>query len=121
NFSQKKIKKMNKKDVIAKEDLEEYYNRCRKIKFKNEDEENYNSLISIFENIYDSDFSLATTYTKGGHHCYQGKIRSIDDYIKLCKYYFPDSTLKEICNTMIEYVKNYKKENPPFRLFYCPN
>ena len=112
---------MNKKEVITKEDLEKYYNECRKIKFKNEDKENYKSLLSIFKNIHDPNYSLATTYTRGGHHCYSCKIRSIDDYINLCKYYFPNSTLKEICTTIVEYVKNHKKEYPPFRLYYCPN
>lgn len=94
---------MNKRDVITKEDLEEYYNKCRKIRFGDDVKEvNYNSLKAIFDNIRNANESLATFYIKGGHHCNRKKIRSLDDYIRLCKYYFPNCTLKDILQTIMD-------------------
>lgn len=111
---------MGKRDVKTKEDLELYYNKVRKIKFSDEDVEDdptiIESLRSIYINIYKEYDSKCTKYTRGGHHCNKDRRRSLDDYIKLCKYYFPESTLSEIIMTFIELCKEFGMV-----LAYCPN
>lgn len=60
--------------------------------------------------------SLPTVYVREGYHCDDERRRSVDDYIKLCKYYFPDVSVKDICNNMF---KLLIKEKTYLR--YCPN
>lgn len=112
---------MNKSQVKTKEDLEEYYSKVRKIRFKEEDLK-FNSVKQLFARYVKRD-SNDTYYKKGSQHCYAGKNRSIDDFIVIAKNYFPNLTVKEI---LLE-IKDFQNEkvdigygtfNHPF-LSYC--
>lgn len=112
---------MNKSQVETKEDLEEYYSKVRKIRFKEEDLK-FNSVKQLFARYVKRD-SNDTYYKKGSQHCYAGKNRSIDDFIVIAKNYFPNLTVKEI---LLE-IKDFQNEkvdigygtfNHPF-LSYC--
>lgn len=114
---------MNKGDVKDLGTLEEYYNRVRKIKFSDEIQ------IESLEDIYNNLFTLQrigkqqrpTFFTRGKLQCASGRYRSIDDFLKLVKKYFPDTTLKEAFIFLKEKEEHFKKENLRQCLRYCPN
>ena len=110
---------MKKSEVNTKEDLENYYNTCRKIKFR-KDTEVPKSIRSILKRIldYQDGGSEATVYAREGHHCHKDKSRSLDDVIKICKYYFPNHTIKQIIKSILKYQKTFEKD---FYFSYCPN
>ena len=95
---------MNKSQVKTKEDLEEYYSKVRKIRFKEEDLK-FNSIKELFARYVKRD-SNDTYYKKGSQHCYAGRNRSIDDFIVIAKNYFPNLTVKEI---LLE-IKDFQNE-----------
>ena len=109
---------MNKKQVKTKEDLEEYYNKCRKIKFAEETEEPKNALQVIKRLLnYEGD-SERTVFTRGGHNCDPYKYRSLDDVIKIVKYYYPKKKIKDIIKTILKYQSSFEDG---FYFGYCPN
>lgn len=109
---------MNKKEVKTKEDLEEYYNKCRKIKFAEGTDKPKNTLQVIKRILgYDGD-SEKTVFTKGGHNCYSNKYRSLDDVIKIVKYYYPKKKIKDIIKTILKYQESFCYN---FYFGYCPN
>ena len=85
---------MNKSQVETKEDLELYYSKVRKIRFKEEDLK-FNSVKELFARYVKRD-SNDTYYKKGTQHCNIDRYRSIDDFIVIAKNYFPNLTVKEI-------------------------
>lgn len=91
--------RISKIKVTTKEDIEQYYSHCRKIRFA--DEYKPESLKEVFEIINTPDIS-ATFHSRGASHCEKYRARSIDDYIKASKFYFPDKTVKEIVQGMID-------------------
>ena len=95
---------MNKSQVKTKEDLELYYSKVRKIRFKEEDLV-FNSVKELFARYVKRD-SNDTYYKKGSQHCYAGRNRSIDDFIVIAKNYFPNLTVKEI---LLE-IKDFQNE-----------
>ena len=95
---------MNKSQVETKEDLELYYSKVRKIRFKEEDLK-FNSINELFARYVKRD-SNDTYYKKGTQHCIPGKHRSIDDFIVIAKNYFPNLTVKEI---LLE-IKDFQNE-----------
>ena len=95
---------MNKSQVETKEDLELYYSKVRKIRFKEEDLK-FNSVKELFARYIKRD-SNDTYYKKGRQHCYAGRNRSIDDFIVIAKNYFPNLTVKEI---LLE-IKDFQNE-----------
>lgn len=111
---------MRKIDVITKEDLETYYNKCRKIKFKNNVK--IKSYYDICKNILIKDNSLETVYIRNGHHCDKNKYRSLNDVIIIFKHYFPKITICKIFNEIFKYedhiYDNYKKY---LAFGYCSN
>ena len=114
---------MNKSQVKTKEDLELYYSKVRKIRFKEEDLK-FNSINELFARYVKRD-SNDTYYKKGSQHCYAGRNRSIDDFIVIAKNYFPNLTVKEI---LLE-IKDFQNEKVDVGygslnyayLGYCPN
>lgn len=99
---------MNKKQVKTKEDLELYYTKCRKIKFV-EGTPLPNSIRNILERILDYEGDgERTVFIRGGHNCYANKYRSLDDVIKICKYYYPKKTIKDIINEILKYQKTFQ-------------
>lgn len=109
---------MNKKQVKTKEDLEEYYNKCRKIKFVEGTDKPKNTL-QVIKRILDYDGSSErTVFTRGGHNCYVDKSRSLDDIIKIVKYYYPKKTIKDIIAAILKYQKSFDYN---FCFAYCPN
>lgn len=114
---------MNKNQVKTKEDLELYYSKVRKIRFKEEDLK-FNSVKELFARYVKGD-SNDTYYKKGTQHCGTGRNRSIDDFIIIAKNYFPNLTVKEI---LLE-IKDFQNEkvNTGYGTFryaylgYCPN
>lgn len=86
---------MKKNDVKNEKDLEEYYSKCRKIKFKNFEPK---TLRDVF---YGITIGKETTFTRGGYQCDKNKYRSIDDYIKIAKFYYPNLTLKDILQEVV--------------------
>jgi len=95
---------MNKSQVKTKEDLEEYYSKVRKIRFKEEDLK-FNSIKELFNRYVRRDVN-DTYYKKGTQHCSTGRNRSIDDFIVIAKNYFPNLTVKEI---LLE-IKDFQNE-----------
>ena len=95
---------MNKSQVETKEDLELYYSKVRKIRFKEEDLK-FNSIKELFARYIKRD-SNDTYYKKGTQHCSTGRNRSIDDFIIIAKNYFPSLTVKEI---LLE-IKDFQNE-----------
>ena len=91
---------MNKKQVKTKEDLEEYYNKCRKIKFVEGTLKPKNTL-QVIKRIL-------------GYN----KYRSLDDVIKIVKYYYPKKKIKDIIKTILKYQKSFDYD---FYFGYCPN
>ena len=109
---------MNKKQVKTKEDLEEYYNKCRKIKFVEGTIKPKNTLQVIKRVLgYEGD-SEKTVFTRGGHNCYSNKYRSLDDVIKIVKYYYPKKKIKDIIKSILKYQKTFDYK---FYFGYCPN
>jgi len=95
---------MNKSQVETKEDLELYYSKVRKIRFKEEDLK-FNSVKELFARYIKRD-SNDIYYKKGRQHCSTGRNRSIDDFIVIAKNYFPNLTVKEI---LLE-IKDFQNE-----------
>ena len=109
---------MNKKQVKTKEDLEEYYNKCRKIKFV-EGTPKPNNTLQVIKRVLDYEgASERTIFTRGGHNCYSNKYRSLDDVIKIVKYYYPKKSIKDIIKTILKYQKTF---DYGFYFGYCPN
>ena len=108
---------MTKRDVINEDDIEIYYKQCRKIKFKIENKTKKYSLKNIFKKMckIEQHNPSATVYMKGGHHCEYGKVRSLDDILKLAKYYNPKKTVKEIIIELTKY------KNGKLNYMYCHN
>ena len=114
---------MNKNQVETKEDLELYYSKVRKIRFKEEDLK-FNSIKELFARYVKRD-SNDTYYKKGSQHCYAGRNRSIDDFIVIAKNYFPNLTVKEILLEIKDFQNEkvdigYSTNYYPY-LGYCPN
>ena len=114
---------MKKTDVVDLESLEKYYSKVRKIRFA--DEVVIESLDDIYKNLFPcepgSRYGQSDTYySKGAHHCPRQRYRSIDDFIKLCKKYFPDTTLKTIFAFLKEKEEFYEKISIRQHLGYCP-
>lgn len=116
---------MKKADVKDIESLEVYYNTTRKIRFAEDVE------IESFEDIYNNLFNRSmyvrenlqkpTFFMRGAAHCPSGKYRSIEDFVKLCKKYFPNKTLKDIFSFLKEKQDSLDKEGFRQYLGYCPN
>lgn len=111
---------MRKKDVVTKEDLLNYYEKVRKIKFKDTTIE-ITSIKDIYDNLVKE--RKATVYTRGGEHCEKGKMRSFDDLIKIYKYYFQDKNLIDFKKDLQSFIENNKKAKFDYieKLYYCPN
>lgn len=109
---------MNKKQVKTKEELEEYYNKCRKIKFVEGTIKPKNTLQVIKRILGYEGVSERTIFTRGGHNCYANKYRSLDDVIKIVKYYYPKKKIKDIIKTILKYQKSFDYN---FYFGYCPH
>ena len=114
---------MNKSQVKTKEDLELYYSKVRKIRFKEEDLK-FNSIKELFERYVKRDEN-DTYYKKGRQHCSTGRHRSIDDFIVIAKNYFPNLTVKEILLEIKDFQNEkvdigYSTNSYPY-LGYCDN
>jgi hypothetical protein len=114
---------MNKKDVKDIETLEMYYTQVRKIKFA--DDVYIVSLNDIYNNLWPTKFGdrrnqQPTYFNRGKMHCEIYRARSIDDFIKLCKRYFPDVTLKNCFEFL--YLKELEYDEQGYRQHfgYCP-
>jgi len=115
---------MKKIDVRDIETLEIYYTTTRKIKFA--DDVYITSLEDIYNNLFpnkpgDKTNQQPTYFNKGAIHCHIYRHRSVEDFIKLCKRYFPDVTLKNCFEFL--YIKELEYDEKGFRqhLGYCPN
>lgn len=109
---------MKKSEVKTKEDLENYYNKCRKIKFI-EGTEEPNSVLQVIQRVldYEND-SESTVFTRGGHNCFADKSRSLDDVIKIVKYYYPKKSIKDVIKTILKYQKSLEDN---FHFGWCPD
>lgn len=101
---------MRKRDVKTIKDLEKYYKKVRKIKFT--DEITIKRLKDIFEQIA----TCNTYYVRGSFQCSYYRNRSIDDIIRLSKFYFPKLKVKKIIESYLEFKKDRK-----IVIFRCPN
>lgn len=115
---------MNKKDVVDKTTLEQYYSKARKIKFNDANFKPEN-IKDIFYRLISLKEDNSTVYSKNGFHCYSGRNRSIDDFIKLCKNYFPNVSVKEILKTLENHLNDEIDEGISYHKYrivaYCPN
>ena len=112
---------MKKSDVKTIEEMEEYFKKCRKIKFK--DDVNIKSLNDVFVNLFGThgtgdykDNSVSTFYNKGSIHCEVSnnwggkKYRSINDFLLISKKYFPEKPATEIIKFLDSKEKEHNKE-----------
>lgn len=118
---------MNKKAVVTKEDLEQYYKSGRRIRFNEnfKPEEQNDLFLEIFKRLF---MYQEATYTgRLKHQCHEGKARSIDDFIAIVKYYLPEMTVSEIfkrfkeITTVPENMESVKDKECYPGLFYCGN
>src|SRR3970282_374180 len=110
---------MTKKDVTTIKDLEIYYNKIRKIRFKDD------VIIKSIEDIlyYTIDLKqdpIETYFVRGGLQCDYDRYRSLDDIIKLSKFYFPKSRIKDILFEIIKYEAG-RTNGAGFMYNYCPD
>ena len=108
---------MRRRDVKTEQDFEILYNKER-IKFQDYIKIRNRSDI-IFELFHKRN---ATFGPRNGKHCVKDKMRSVDDYLKLCKFYYPNFTVKNNLNYIRDFVdktKTYKGFN--LKISYCPN
>lgn len=114
---------MNKQDVKTKEDLELYYTKCRKIKFR--DNLRITSTTQIFNLMTRGTHitTYPTFYTRGAVHCNQGRSRSLDDIIKVCKFYFSNHKVEDIITKLSKYDKKKADNQGHSGLYfrYCPS
>lgn len=104
---------MRKKDVVTKQDIEKYYNKVRKIRFDND------IVINNFSYLYYY-FLLKkspTYYVRGKIQCESKKNRSLDDFIIIYKYYFPDKTVKDFFKEYYDFIED--NLNPDGEPIYC--
>lgn len=108
---------MNKKDVVTEKDIEKYYSKCRKIKFKGDDRPSspQDLLTRLIQH------RNSTTYVRGGYHCDSGKIRSLDDVIKVYKYYYPKVKVSKIIKNIYNYANRVQAKGYYINFAYCPN
>jgi len=101
--------------------LELYYSQVRKIKF--DDNVEVNDLNDIYNNLFtlpDKE-NLPTYFMKGKEQCSSHRARSIDDFIKISKKYFPELTVKDIFKFLISKDEEWAKDGKMMILGYCPN
>lgn len=123
---------MNKSNVMNIEDMETYFNKCRKIKF--EDTVEINSLDDVFTNFFGwmgtnnkDDKSKDTFYNTNRIHCKTqnnwggSKYRSINDFIVICKKYYPDMSVKNILKYLRSREDIHHKNGYNFSIAYCGN
>lgn len=113
---------MKKADVRDIASLEEYYAKVRKIKFA--DEVQIESIDDIYKNLFMTQYGSRdgqepTYFVRGKLHCETRRHRSIDDFIKLCKRYFPDLTLKDIFQFLKEKQDTLDENGYRQALSYC--
>ena len=102
---------MRKKDIKTNKDLEIYYSKCRKIKFNDKIKiNNRTEILNLLTSKY------ATYHIKNKQHCPSSRNRSLDDFLRLCKFYFPIHTIKENIKFFKRYVEDYD-----IYIGYCPN
>jgi hypothetical protein len=113
---------MKKADVRDIESLEEYYGKARKIRFA----EDYpvNSLDDIYKGLWRTEAGcnrMDTYFMRGAMHCEHNRLRSIDDFLRLAKKYFPELTLKEAFSYLKSKQDDLEKRKLRQTLSYCPN
>ena len=121
---------MKKSDVKTIEEMEEYFKKCRKIKFK--DDVNIESLNDVFINLFGThgtrdhkDNSVSTFYNNGSIHCEVSnnwggkKYRSINDFLLISKKYFPEKPTTEIIKFLDSKEKEHNEDKKGFILAYC--
>jgi hypothetical protein len=62
---------------------------------------------------------LPTYYSRGARHCKSGRARSIDDFFRISKFYFPNMNIKEIIIFLKLKNKEELKNREVMRLFFC--
>lgn len=105
---------MNKGDVVTQQDIETYYSKCRKFRF---DE---NQVPKSFEDLFNYLVvqKQPTYYVRGSEQCEKSKVRSLDDFLKIHKFYYPKVTVAEI----IIMLNNHLIKSKRYLGFaYCPN
>jgi hypothetical protein len=122
---------MKKTDVDSIEKLDEYYNKTRKMKF--DSNEKIESIKDIYYTLYaqkieDDDkktafkYAPATYYKNGAQQCVASKYRSLDDFIKICKCYFPEKPVDEFYTFLLnEEIRLKDEEEKYFCFSMCPN
>jgi hypothetical protein len=109
------MKKSNIKDDAT---LNKYYSEARKIRFK--DDEPVETIGDIILRLWYK--NEATVYKKGSLHVPTNKYRSINDYLLLCKYYFPKMDVKEAMDKLVEHQKRFNDARIKKVFFrYCPD
>lgn len=110
---------MNKKQVITEEDVEAYYTITRKYKFKIGilKPNKYKNLQKIFNDLY---VDKKPTYFCGNGklQCEKKKYRSVDDFIRIVKYYLPNTTVKGCIKFIGD---SYKDGKNPYYFRHCPD
>lgn len=108
---------MNKRDVRTKEDIELYYKKCRKIRLKNITPLSLEEIIKVMIAPHKD---AETVYSRGGAHCNGYRYRSLEDIIKVCKFYFRDATVKDVYNTILK-CESKLKSPYVYRFRWCPD
>lgn len=113
---------MKKGDVVDLNTLDKYYTKTRKIKFNNEIK--IESLDNVYNSLFYKNYNISnepTYYIKGLLHCESRKARSIDDFFRISKFYFPKMNVKTMITFLkFKYEEEVSKDNH-MRLFFCNN
>jgi hypothetical protein len=120
---------MIKRNVKTIEDVEIYFSKVRKIKFK--EDVIIDSLDDIFRNLFGLGLrgmlqgeQKSTFYRENQVHCETQnnyKYRSFDDFFKLSKNYFPEITIQESITHLLNVEKEKNKDGVYLSIGYCGN
>lgn len=101
---------MRKHEVVSEEDLENYYKKVRKFKFESFVPSDIKELIERFFSKKED-----TYFLNGKQQGYYGTNRSIDDFLIIAKYYFPENSIKEFREELKSFLKGNGLEEGIYR------
>lgn len=110
---------MRKYEVVSEEDLENYYKKVRKFKFKSFVPSDIKELIERFFSKKED-----TYFLNGKQQGYYNTNRSIDDFLIIAKHYFPEKSIKEFRKELKDFLKGNGLEEGMYRhplTTRCPN
>jgi len=105
------IKKTDNKPRMKLSDIQANLDTLKPIHFNLNEKYNFKDINEVLRFATNSSYLVDnTTYIQGRQQCYRQRRRGIADLYRLCKYYFPQTTLEDV----VEAVKSI-----PMQRNYC--